>query len=173
MYKKNKKIDGYKNKIVFGNLIFILLNGDKKIFSDNWEYHKRNIVNGKCFIPHPSTYHHKSLFDTYGLFDNTYQIAGDYELLIRYFKDYDAIYIDEFVTVMRQGGLSSNPKIMYRVWAENRRARINNNYSVYHPWFLVAGLYSFLVYTIITSRILYRIFGFALSKYKNNPEFLP
>ena len=62
-------------------------------------------------IPHQAVMHRRSLFEQHGLFNESFRIAGDYELLLRELKKNDAIFIDDLIlTGMRQGGISSDPK---------------------------------------------------------------
>ena len=59
-------------------------------------------------IPHPSVLHRSRLFKNSGGFDESFQIAGDYELLLRELKDKDAFFMPSIIfSAMRQGGISS------------------------------------------------------------------
>jgi glycosyltransferase involved in cell wall biosynthesis len=61
-------------------------------------------------IPHPSVMHRSGLFQKSGIFDESFHIAGDYELLARELFDNDAFFIPDIVfSSMRQGGISSAP----------------------------------------------------------------
>ena len=62
-------------------------------------------------IPHQGVMHRRSLFEQNGKFDESFRIAGDYELLLRELKKGDAIFIPDLITTgMRQGGISSDPE---------------------------------------------------------------
>lgn len=75
-------------------------------------------------IPHPGLMHRSSLFAQYGLFDESFRIAGDYELLLRELKTGDAVFIPDLITVgMRQGGISSAPEKTLLSMGEMRRAQ--------------------------------------------------
>jgi hypothetical protein len=75
-------------------------------------------------IPHPGTMHRRDLFEQHGYFDESFRIAGDYELLLRDLKTADAEFIPDLVTVgMLQGGISSNPKNTLLQLHEVRRAQ--------------------------------------------------
>ena len=75
-------------------------------------------------IPHPATFHHRSLFDLHGSFDQSYRIGGDYEFLLRELLDHDALFVpDVTVTRMGSGGLSDNPRTMATLVRETHRAR--------------------------------------------------
>lgn len=75
-------------------------------------------------IPHPGMMHRRTLFDQSGYFDESYRIAGDYELLLRELKNGEAHYIPDLVTVaMMQGGISSDPANGLLAMQEMRRAQ--------------------------------------------------
>ena len=59
-------------------------------------------------IAHVGAQHHKSLFQEAGLFDESYRICGDYELLLRLKNRLRAIFIDSVTAKMQSGGMSSS-----------------------------------------------------------------
>jgi hypothetical protein len=64
------------------------------------------------------------LFERYGVFDESYRIAGDYEFLLRAARDIRAAYVAEEVVLMGNMGHSST---QYRtVYKEGRRALRNS-----------------------------------------------
>ena len=59
-------------------------------------------------ISHPSVLHRRRLFREHGVFDESFRIAGDYELLLRELESRDAFFMPDIVfSAMRQGGISS------------------------------------------------------------------
>lgn len=74
-------------------------------------------------IPHPGTLHHRSLFEEHGLFDESYRIAGDYEMLLRELPGRDAVFVDRVVVDMSFGGISGRPATIYAGLRELQRAR--------------------------------------------------
>ena len=61
-------------------------------------------------IPHPGAMHRSNLFQELGQYDESFRIAGDYELLLRELKTNDAYFIPNIITVaMKEGGFSSDP----------------------------------------------------------------
>ncbi len=75
-------------------------------------------------IWHQGVMHRRSLFERHGQFDETFRIAGDYELLLRELKNADAVFIpDVIITAMRQGGISNNPANTLQTMRELRRAQ--------------------------------------------------
>lgn len=59
--------------------------------------------------PHPTFYARKSLFDKYGHFDIAYQIAADYELILRFVMKnrIQLKYLQQCVVTMAAGGVSN------------------------------------------------------------------
>jgi glycosyltransferase involved in cell wall biosynthesis len=74
-------------------------------------------------IPHPGTLHRRSVFEEHGLFDESYRVAGDYELMIRELLERDPVFVERVVVDMRFGGMSSRPAAIYRTLQEVQRAR--------------------------------------------------
>lgn len=102
-----------------------------EIFSvgESWSQIKKPFLNGVCFC-HQSVIHRRSFFIKNGKFDESFKIAGDYEVLLRELSKNDAYFIPEITMVcMRQGlGLSSAiESAMIAIW-EIRRAQIINGY---------------------------------------------
>ena len=103
----------------------------------SWENTWRSIViDGICTFTHQGMFHHRSLFELYGKFDDSFKIAGDYELLVRAFKDGgDAIFIDGLIVAgMQTGGVTSNCTKLVK---ETAKARQNNQLKVITiPWLI-------------------------------------
>lgn len=74
-------------------------------------------------IPHPGSLHHRSLFDERGLFDESYRVAGDYEMFLRELLHRDPYFVNQVVVDMAFGGMSSRPAAIYRTLQEVQRAR--------------------------------------------------
>lgn len=62
-------------------------------------------------IPHQGTFHRRQLFEKYGLFETSDRKTPTYEMLLRYLKNNDAVYLKD-LTVGRMGfgGMSTQPK---------------------------------------------------------------
>lgn len=88
-----------------------------------WEEIKNRFKQVMC-IPHQGVMHRSNLFERHGKFDESFRIAGDYELLMRELKTGNAAFISNLITTgMRQGGLSSNPASTLVAMREIRRAQ--------------------------------------------------
>lgn len=97
-------------RVAYGQ-IMLLNNEGVSVYpvGEPWEDVKDRFKQTMC-IPHPAVMHRRSLFMQNGAFDESFRIAGDYELLLRELKTNDAFFIPGVVmTAMRQGGVSSDP----------------------------------------------------------------
>jgi glycosyltransferase involved in cell wall biosynthesis len=91
-----------------------------------WNQVKHDFRQLMC-IPHPAVMHRSRLFKKHGVFDESFHIAGDYELLSRELFDNDAFYIPDIVfSGMRQGGVSSAPANTLVAVREVRAAQRKN-----------------------------------------------
>ena len=77
-------------------------------------------------IPHPATFHRRTLFDEVGRFDPTFRIAGDYELMLRALKGSAPLGFPVLVVDMAAGGMSDRPENRVRTQREVYRARRQN-----------------------------------------------
>ena len=104
--------------------------------------------------PHPSVYIRRELFGKYGPYKLGYDIAADYELLIRYLRTakLKTRYLDESLVRMRLGGKStrgwrSNLKLNQEIVRGNRE----NGYCCFLPMLLPK--YVFKVFEFILPRL--------------------
>lgn len=111
--------------VAYGQIM--LLNNESKplyLVGEPWVKVKERFKH-KMSIPHQAVMHRDSLFKLYGNFDESFSIVGDYELLLRELKAGNASFIPNIiVTGMRQGGISSNPKLSLVILREVRRAQV-------------------------------------------------
>ena len=93
---------------VFGDLIFTNKKNEVKRFWKGSEF-----VNGafqKGWMPaHPTFYCRKLLYDKYGKFEESFKIAGDFELMLRFLEKnkLNSKYISKTLVNMKMGGKSS------------------------------------------------------------------
>ena len=62
-----------------------------------------------------------AVFETYGLYEEGYRIAGDYELSLRWFKNPDIrfYFLDRWLVQMRLGGKSTTAALQKKKSAED------------------------------------------------------
>jgi glycosyltransferase involved in cell wall biosynthesis len=99
-----------------------------------WNDHRRKWFRRGVMIPHPATFHHRALFERHGRFDESFRIAGDYELLLREMLEHDPLFMDEVVVEMAGGGISDRPENVYAIEREVYRARYMHGLVKAPPW---------------------------------------
>jgi glycosyltransferase involved in cell wall biosynthesis len=77
-------------------------------------------------LPHQSSYYHKNVFLKYGLYDEFYKIAGDYELYARLIKEkkFNYRYIEEPLSIFYLDGISNDPLFRNRMKLEQHTLRL-------------------------------------------------
>lgn len=124
---------------------------------ESWDKIKTRFRQIMC-IPHPGMMHRRSLFEQHGQFDESFRIAGDYELLLRELKTGDAFYIPDIITVaMMQGGISSNPTNSLLATREMRHAQ------KMHGQRLPGWIWLTATARVYVRLLLFRLFGTALA----------
>jgi glycosyltransferase involved in cell wall biosynthesis len=145
--------------VVYSRIMLIGIDGET-LFSigDTWEKARRSYPYTMP-IPHPGALHRASLFKEYGLFNEAFKIAGDYEFLLRVFKNKEALYIPDLLSVgMRQGGISSNPYNSLDQLKEVRSAQQSNGVSGVSIYWILA------VVRVYIRLIIWRLLGEATSR---------
>lgn len=99
-----------KVQVVFADLILVDQNNDNKVlrYYDSGHFHPNKFQYG--WMPaHPTVFVKRDLYDAVGPFSTTYQIAADYEMLIRILAIQRAhyAYLPKPVVRMRSGGAST------------------------------------------------------------------
>ena len=114
-------------RVAYGQ-IMLLNNAGSELYvlGEPWANIKQRFKQTMC-VPHPAVMHRRFLFTDNGNFDETFRIAGDYELLLRELTAKDAFFVGGIVmTAMRQGGVSTNPANTLFGLREVRSAQIKN-----------------------------------------------
>ncbi len=107
---------------VYGDLVYVMPDSTD-IVTRYWkgkEYKRSNFRTG--WMPaHPTFYIRRKLIQRYGLYENHFHTAADYEFMARYlYKNRcSATYIDEIIVKMRNGG-ASNGNLKRRLRANRR-----------------------------------------------------
>ena len=136
-YDKNslKKIEeSMKENIdcVFGDLVYT--NSQNKI-NRIWKGSK--FTKGsfkKSWMPaHPTFYCKRNIYNKYGFYDESFRIAGDFELMMRFLEKHNITskYINNRLINMRQGGISNKSFLnKLHIIKEEFKAFKNNNIKV-------------------------------------------
>lgn len=112
-----------KHKIVYGINHIVNYKGDRLYtVGQSWSEVEKQFQHTMC-LPHPGLMHHRSLFDQIGLFNDSYKIAGDYELLLRAIKVQTPEFWPNVVCATPIGGISTLPVNNIRCLIEIHRAK--------------------------------------------------
>ena len=112
-------------RVAYGQIMLIGEDGKpSRTIGEPWEQ-ARESFSQYMSIPHVGTMHRRTLFEQNGTFDESFEIAGDYELLLRELKIGVAMFIPNIIVVgQRLGGISTtannNLKIKLEVWRAQR-----------------------------------------------------
>ncbi len=117
------------DKLVYGRVAVVSEDGG--VIGD-WGDFNHQILG----LPHQGTFHHRSFFETHGRFDESFKIAGDYELLLRELKCAQAPYMPDIVVAgFSNGGVSTDLDSAPIYWIEYARAqRVNGIFPYTVPW---------------------------------------
>ncbi|MCQ2258452.1 MAG: glycosyltransferase [Bacteroidaceae bacterium] len=80
---------------------------------------------------HTTVFIKRDLFAKLGYYDESYKIASDSDLLVRYMyrKDVKVGYLDRYVVKMRMGGLSTDAKRRWQMMEEDLRMYRTNHFE--------------------------------------------
>ncbi len=96
-------------RFVYGKIN--LLSAGSEILSvrgEPWEKAEKDILKHMT-VTHCGAFHHRSMFQELGNFDERFRIIGDYEFLLREFtKGRQALFADRLFAGMHAGGISAN-----------------------------------------------------------------
>ncbi len=117
--------------VVYSNGVFVNSNNDKLVrVWKSGRYSQRKVRNG--WLPlHPTCYIKRALFDRLGLYDESYKIAADTDLLVRYLlrDDVKVAYLSgRYVVKMSMGGLSTDSSKRKKMWNEDVRIYSSNGF---------------------------------------------
>ncbi|MGN8071709.1 glycosyltransferase family 2 protein [Mucilaginibacter sp. SG564] len=88
-----------------------------KTLGGEWTW---NVFKKYMNLAHVGALHHKLYFEKYGIFNDSYKIAGDYELLLRAKHNLKAKFLDKVNAKMGYGGISTASA---RVFKETFKAK--------------------------------------------------
>lgn len=109
-------------RVVYGRLNLIDRSGAVAMtLGEPWSDAEPAFRSG-TMLPHPATFHHRTLFERYGRFDDRYKIAGDYEFLLRELLAHVPLFVPHLITDVAAGGISDRPETDGRREREKRRA---------------------------------------------------
>ena len=118
LYAKNIVLD--EDVDFIHSKVKLVNNGKVKfIVSDKWKWSK---FKRYMKIAHVGSFHNKKFFEKFGLYNETFKISGDYEMLLRAKSELKTAFFDEFTAEMKDGGVS-NQNVL-NAFREVRNAKI-------------------------------------------------
>ena len=125
---------------VYGDLIYTDKSEKVKRVWKGSEFKKGAFKKG--WMPaHPTFYCRRSVYEKLGLYDDSYRIAGDFELMIRFLEKHDikSKYIPQTLVNMKVGGASNNGitskinilKEEFKAFEQNAIS-VNKLFYIYH-----------------------------------------
>lgn len=115
-------------RIVYAKVNLILPSGEiQGSHGSDWPSISPTFFSEKMMIPHQSCFHHHSVFEEFGLYDEDFSIAADYEFLLRILRSENPLFLPQFtVADMSLGGLSSQVSTLLVMQKEFDKALIKN-----------------------------------------------
>ena len=128
-------VDAFSNNetdIVYGNLDYV--NEESKVIR-NWisRPYEKGLLKKAWKIAHPSFYCKKEVYDRLGGYNDSFKIAGDFELCLRFLEinQVPSFYLNKKLVKMLVGGISNSAlKSKWIIFKEDLRALKINNISV-------------------------------------------
>jgi glycosyltransferase len=120
--------------IVYGNGIYVSSMYPEKIVR-NWisgEYRKKKVEQG--WLPlHPTVYAKRKVFELCGLYDESYKIAADSDMMVRmlYKCNFKVHYLNEYIVRMQMGGISTSFNSQVYKWKEDIRIYRSHGFNPY------------------------------------------
>lgn len=128
-----KIIDPTIPRIAFGGcrLISHVSGRELRIQNNEWESMKNNFKYGRPCLPiHPETFHSSGLLDGNKIFDATFKVAGDVDVMLRALSHSQPISLPFIVSDVITGGISQDPRAGFRIYKEVLRACATNRVTV-------------------------------------------
>ncbi|MBC3845738.1 glycosyltransferase [Winogradskyella echinorum] len=137
-YQKTILNTASKLDLVYSNVNLIRNNKVLKNINGTWKW---KVFKKYMNIAHVGAFHNKIYFETYGYFNDSYKIAGDYELLLRAKKELKTMKIEFNSAFMTDGGVSNDNVILaFKETLRAKRDTANIPYIVCLYDFMIAWL---------------------------------
>lgn len=121
----DKDIDG-----CYGDLIYMNKDLSKRIrLWKAGEYERSKLKNG-WMLPHPTFYLRKVIYEKNGLYNTSFKISADYEIMLRLLekRKIRLYYLSEIMTIMRVGGISNwgFKNLLLKSFEDYKAWKVNN-----------------------------------------------
>jgi glycosyltransferase len=125
---------------VYGDLHYVNAQDPTKVVR-NWKSQtfKKSLLNRGWMPAHPTLYLKTELYRNYGVFDTSFRIAADYELILRLFKQpqLQFYYLPKTIVNMRVGG-ASNRSLQNILQKSKEDYRALKMHGLPMPWWILA-----------------------------------
>lgn len=129
-----RRLEETQADFLYGDGLFVNLENTDKVVR-NWvggSYSPWKVRHG--WLPlHPTCYISREMMLRKGVYNESYRIAADSDLLFRYLLqgDFKVTYLKEYIVRMRMGGLSTDKARRKQMWEEDLRMFRANGFK--HP----------------------------------------
>jgi len=105
---------------IYSNVLYVESPSNKRLLNAFWSW--KNFKRNTSITPaHVGSFHNKKFFQKHGVYDTTYRIAGDYEILLRPKANLKTLKVNKTTAVMSGGGVSN--QLIKEVLKETFRAK--------------------------------------------------
>ena len=146
-----KQIQISKTDTIYGNIEFIKPDNIENVVRvwKSSEYFQDSFKKG-WHPPHPAFFVKKNIYDQYGMFDTSFDISADFELMLRFLEKnkVSTFYFNRFIVKMRLGGESTGS--LKRILLGNKNVikafkKNNIHVSLLYPFYrLIPKLFQFI-----------------------------
>ncbi|MFC1835278.1 glycosyltransferase family 2 protein [Thermodesulfobacteriota bacterium] len=128
------KQSGPDIRVAYGREAIVSSTGELlEIRGEAWEKVGHKFVR-EMSIPHSTVFHHRSLFDDHGEFDESFRVCADYHLLLKELKSGQAVFVPDMVMkTVSYEGLSRKWDMLLTVAGETLRAQRLNGLFPHRP----------------------------------------
>ena len=132
-FKSNQKID-----CLIGNTVIVKNDSKKKLRNYKANFFKNWMLYFGFSPPHPSTFFKQKIYQKYGLYNDKYKIAGDFEFFVRIFLKKKILFkiVNKNFILMKSGGRSS-ASLKSNFISSNEIVKSFKDNNLYTNWLMV------------------------------------
>jgi len=120
--------------IAYGCVQLTRMNGAARIVGEDWNRIRKRMYGLMC-IPHQGVFHSRRVFEKFGAFDKSLEIAGDYKLILLSLSLATPVFLDDtIVAVQYAGGKSALRSNRVMALKEFRQVQADLGVPVSIPW---------------------------------------
>ena len=132
-------LDNLRDKsLVYGCALLGNIDDSNRIrIGSQWAW--QTFIRRMKHIPHAASFHNAKLFQEYGVFDESFKIAGDYEFLLRCGKNLKVVFIDKIIVCLGDNGMSSLLRTTSIIEAKRAQLiKVAHRWKIY-LWYFATG----------------------------------